>query len=149
MLDVYNSSDLYSTIITAHAATLVNLEVNDAKTKKSERFAKLDKKVGLWEEKLSEILDDLETRANSTVPGAKFWDTEREKSKWGYYSRSKAVEMTAYMVLIRSLRGELGSVVDSVKWLAKQRNSQGGFVSTQDTVVGLQAISTYAQKANR
>merc|ERR1711874_847525 len=31
-------------------------------------------------------------------------------------------------------------------WLGKQRNSQGGFVSTQDTVVALQAISMYSQK---
>ena len=145
MLDVYNSSDLYSTIVTAYAATLITLEVN----KKSKMFAELENKVGTWEKKLRTILNALEAKANTKVPGAKFWDIESDKSKWGYYSRSNSVEMTAYMVLIRSLKGELGSVVDSVKWLTKQRNSRGGFVSTQDTVVGLQALSTYAQKANR
>lgn len=28
-------------------------------------------------------------------------------------------------------------------WLIQQRNSGGGFISTQDTVIGLQALSTY------
>merc|ERR1719494_363557 len=31
-----------------------------------------------------------------------------------------------------------------VKWLVKQRNSLGGFSSTQDTCVGLQALARYA-----
>ncbi|XP_069182538.1 alpha-2-macroglobulin [Procambarus clarkii] len=30
-----------------------------------------------------------------------------------------------------------------VKWIARQRNSQGGFYTTQDTVVALQALSVY------
>ena len=29
-----------------------------------------------------------------------------------------------------------------VRWLSKQRNSEGGFISTQDTVVGLQVKLT-------
>lgn len=29
------------------------------------------------------------------------------------------------------------------KWILKQRNELGGFVSTQDTVVGLEALATY------
>ena len=37
----------------------------------------------------------------------------------------------------------------SIKWLGKQRNSQGGFVSTQDTVVALQAISLYSLRVSR
>merc|ERR1711890_197211 len=49
----------------------------------------------------------------------------------------------------RVLRGEENLALDSVKWLAKQRNSRGGFVSTQDTVVALQALSMYSQKVTR
>jgi len=33
--------------------------------------------------------------------------------------------------------------------LGRQRNSQGGFVSTQDTVVALQALSLYSQRVSR
>ena len=57
--------------------------------------------------------------------------------------------MTAYNVMSFTLRDEVPKALDSVKWLAKQRNSQGGFVSTQDTVVALQALSMYAQKVTR
>ena len=53
--------------------------------------------------------------------------------------------MTAYMIQSLVLRGRAGAAVDSVKWLGKQRNSRGGFVSTQDTVVALQALSMYSQ----
>jgi len=53
--------------------------------------------------------------------------------------------MTAYMIQSLVLRDRAGEAVDSVKWLGKQRNSQGGFVSTQDTVVALQALSMYSQ----
>ena len=43
---------------------------------------------------------------------------------------------------------ENGNVTDSLpifKWLLAQQNSQGGFGSPQDTVVGLQAISKYSE----
>ena len=30
-----------------------------------------------------------------------------------------------------------------VKWISSQRNGQGGFVSTQDTVVALQALASF------
>lgn len=32
------------------------------------------------------------------------------------------------------------------KWLFSQRNSQGGFEGTQDTVVGLQALAKFTEK---
>merc|ERR1712228_192705 len=47
------------------------------------------------------------------------------------------------------LRDEVPEALNSVKWLARQRNSQGGFISTQDTVVALQALSMYAQRVTR
>lgn len=31
------------------------------------------------------------------------------------------------------------------KWLLAQRNDQGGFIGTQDTVMGLKALATYAR----
>ena len=68
---------------------------------------------------------------------------------WRYRPSSEAVEMTAYMVMTHVLRSELALAVDSVKWLGRQRNSQGGFVSTQDTVVALQAISLYSLRVSR
>lgn len=34
-----------------------------------------------------------------------------------------------------------------VRWLTSQRNSLGGFSSTQDTVIALQGLAAYAQAA--
>lgn len=33
-----------------------------------------------------------------------------------------------------------------MKWLIEQRNEQGGFQSTQDTIVGLHALAKFAEK---
>ncbi|XP_031239435.1 pregnancy zone protein isoform X2 [Mastomys coucha] len=67
---------------------------------------------------------------------------------------SAEVEMTAYMLLAyltsessrptRDLSSsDLTTASKIVKWISKQQNSHGGFSSTQDTVVALQALSKY------
>ena len=53
-----------------------------------------------------------------------------------YYRSSADVEMTAYALLAILLEGRHNSVVtdevmDIIRWLSKQRNSYGGFASTQ------------------
>ena len=77
----------------------------------------------------------------------RFW-TEGEEKKPCLHCRgsSSSVEMTAYMAATLVMLGREEEALPSIKWLGKQRNSQGGFVSTQDTIVALQAISLYTQK---
>ncbi|XP_058601063.1 alpha-2-macroglobulin [Onychostoma macrolepis] len=66
-------------------------------------------------------------------------------------SDSLAVEISSY-VLLAALTAEslttadLGFANRIVSWLVKQQNAYGGFSSTQDTVVALQALSLYATK---
>ncbi|XP_076880650.1 C3 and PZP-like alpha-2-macroglobulin domain-containing protein 8 isoform X3 [Brachyhypopomus gauderio] len=57
---------------------------------------------------------------------------------------SAEVEMTAYGLLTYTLLGDVASSLPVVKWLSQQRNALGGFSSTQDTCVALQALSEYA-----
>lgn len=55
--------------------------------------------------------------------------------------------MTAYAVLsLVKLGGEPNMVeaLKAVRWMSKQRNAEGGFTSTQDTVLGLEALTKYA-----
>lgn len=55
--------------------------------------------------------------------------------------------MTAYGVLsLLKLGGEanLMEALRAVRWLSRKRNNEGGFTSTQDTVLGLEAITKYA-----
>ncbi|XP_044296930.1 C3 and PZP-like alpha-2-macroglobulin domain-containing protein 8, partial [Varanus komodoensis] len=57
---------------------------------------------------------------------------------------SAEVEMTAYALLTLTLLGDVASALPVVKWLSQQRNALGGFSSTQDTCVALQALAEYA-----
>ena len=58
--------------------------------------------------------------------------------------RSAAVETTGYAVLALLARGDKLTASRAARWLVSQRNAYGGFGSTQDTVVGLQALAAFA-----
>ena len=57
---------------------------------------------------------------------------------------SVAVENTGYAVLALLEHGDSANAGEAVGWLVSQRNAYGGFYSTQDTVVGLQALFQYS-----
>ncbi|XDV32415.1 hypothetical protein PO909_003240 [Leuciscus waleckii] len=66
-------------------------------------------------------------------------------------SDSLAVEISSYVLLAvlsadSLTTADLGYANRIVSWLVKQQNAYGGFSSTQDTVVALQALSLYATK---
>ncbi|XP_016369007.1 alpha-2-macroglobulin-like [Sinocyclocheilus rhinocerous] len=66
-------------------------------------------------------------------------------------SDSLAVEISSYVLLAvltadSLTTADLGFANRIVSWLVKQQNGYGGFSSTQDTVVALQALSLYATK---
>ena len=60
---------------------------------------------------------------------------------------SASVEATGYATLALLERGDRLSASRATRWLASQRNAFGGFASTQDTVVGLQALTAFATDA--
>ncbi|KAJ7371501.1 endopeptidase inhibitor [Desmophyllum pertusum] len=91
--------------------------------------------------------------------GLVHWEKEKEikptpRRYWrNLYYRAPAadIEMTAYALMTHVLLGEtdatlIGQAMPIVKWLTKQRNALGGFSSTQDTCVSLQALSKYAKE---
>ncbi|XP_032907184.1 alpha-2-macroglobulin-like protein 1 [Catharus ustulatus] len=61
---------------------------------------------------------------------------------------SSKIETVAYIILAHVSKSDLSpseaSVSKLVRWLSTQRNAFGGFASTQDTVVSLQALAQYA-----
>ncbi|NWT28572.1 A2ML1 protein, partial [Cardinalis cardinalis] len=61
---------------------------------------------------------------------------------------SSVIETVAYIILAHVSKPDLSfneaSVSKLVHWLSGQRNAFGGFASTQDTVVSLQALAQYA-----
>ncbi|XP_017123674.1 CD109 antigen-like [Drosophila elegans] len=69
---------------------------------------------------------------------------------WSKSERSVAshdVELTSYVLLAMLEHGVTDSPMPIVQWLVAQRNSNGGFGSTHDTVVGLQALTNFALQA--
>ncbi|XP_029652841.1 CD109 antigen [Octopus sinensis] len=57
---------------------------------------------------------------------------------------SKSVELAAYILLAYSYKNIIEESIPFYNFLVRQRNSHGGFRSTQDTVMGLAALTQYA-----
>ncbi|XP_042230883.1 alpha-1-macroglobulin-like [Homarus americanus] len=76
---------------------------------------------------------------------AMYWELPAGASK----SEGVAVETAGYAVLamltLNASRFDY-QAKKIVKWISSKRNGQGGFVSTQDTVVALQALATFESK---
>ncbi|GAB1291337.1 Pregnancy zone protein [Apodemus speciosus] len=109
--------------------------------------------------KRSELLESLSKDAVKEEDSM-HWQRPRNVQKMKalpYYvprAPSAEVEMTSYVLLAyltsessratRELSStDLSTASKIVKWISKQQNSHGGFSSTQDTVVALQALSKY------
>jgi len=73
------------------------------------------------------------------MPGKIYWST-------GEQNKARDVEITAYNILSLTLQNKLAEALQAIRWLVTNRNSYGGFVSTQDTMVALQAIAEYSLK---
>ncbi|XP_069662846.1 alpha-2-macroglobulin-like protein 1 [Haliaeetus albicilla] len=66
-------------------------------------------------------------------------------------TQSVDIELTAYVLLAylskpRVHAGDMTTAAGIVAWLTRQQNAYGGFASTQDTVVALQALAKYATR---
>jgi CD109 antigen len=59
-------------------------------------------------------------------------------------SLSVNIEMTSYALLTYALLRDVSAGVPVAKWIVSQRNPNGGFSSTQDTVMALQALATFS-----
>ncbi|CAG06475.1 unnamed protein product, partial [Tetraodon nigroviridis] len=96
------------------------------------------------EETRSKLLADLHQKSSDNG-GTRHWDRAGAS---GRGLDSLEVEMTSY-VLLALLSGPalpgfgLDYASGIVRWLARQQNPYGGFSSTQDTVVALQALAKY------
>nr|XP_056700077.1 complement C4-like [Euleptes europaea] len=70
-------------------------------------------------------------------------DTEIHWAVEGHGPSAISVEATSYGLLHLVLQKDTVTAGKVAKWLTEQRNYGGGFKSTQDTVVALQALSQY------
>ncbi|XP_060607320.1 CD109 antigen-like isoform X2 [Ruditapes philippinarum] len=90
----------------------------------------------------------LERLATRTREFKMYWNLTKtpHQSSWEYnYYQSPPleVEVASYALLYLIDSRQLSTGYPIMRWLVSQRNSLGGFRSTQDTVLGLQAMSEY------
>merc|ERR1711963_101846 len=118
----FTGNDLYTKTLTAYAFAL------EDKMKES-----------------GELLDKLLDVANDQESGKLSWRTDPDVAL-GY--TSQGIEIGAYNVLTLIKHNRLSEALMVIKWLATQRNSYGGFKSTQDTMIALQALAEYSVKVS-
>jgi CD109 antigen len=123
VLNLKSLDDVYSIAITAYALQLAN------------------------HAKKGEVLTLLNSRSTNKN-GLKYWERPEAAPQPNFYRppNSVNVEMSAYGLLANLEAGRLEDSVSIMRWLVTQRNQNGGFQSTQDTVVGLRALGNIGAK---
>nr|XP_033503796.1 CD109 antigen isoform X2 [Epinephelus lanceolatus] len=88
---------------------------------------------------LSELIGRAEMR-----DGVPMWSSSDNGLSSSWQPRSADIEMAAYLLLAQHKLDYIAEGLILMKWLSQQRNSFGGYGSTQDTVVALQALASFA-----
>jgi CD109 antigen len=117
--------DPYTMAITAYALELAQSEKRDAAHEKLMEMAQEDENGLHWGGGV-EILPQ---------------PTIRPTMEQG---RSTEIEATGYATLALIKHADAFNASRAAKWLVAQRNAYGGYGSTQDTVVALQALTAYS-----
>ncbi|XP_069506177.1 alpha-2-macroglobulin-like protein 1 [Ambystoma mexicanum] len=96
------------------------------------------------------VLKSLEASAQRE-DGMLHWESDRPDEGMSFWSRSTAVkvEIASYVILgllsgRETSKQELEMASEIVHWLAKHQNGYGGYISTQDTMLALQALGKYS-----
>uniref|UniRef100_A0A8C5VFV0 CD109 molecule n=1 Tax=Microcebus murinus TaxID=30608 RepID=A0A8C5VFV0_MICMU len=97
--------------------------------------------------KAKEALDMLMQRAEQEED-MQFWVSSASELSDSWQPRSLDIEVAAYALLSHFLQFQVSEGIPIMRWLSRQRNSLGGFASTQDTIVALKALSEFAALMN-
>ncbi|XP_025086885.1 CD109 antigen-like [Pomacea canaliculata] len=90
-----------------------------------------------------------------TEHGMTFWKSNETLAINAYshwrpaYVRARPIDIhvTSYALLVFAAKGLFQEGMSVLHWLTRQRNPYGGFASTQDTMVGLQAMTEFLKEA--
>ncbi|XP_064609434.1 CD109 antigen-like [Liolophura sinensis] len=133
--EVSSVSDVYALSIVSYALKLVNSQEANRAFTRLQALATVRDGEKFWD------VPSRDERSGSgpvpLLPDAEFWTPP-------IIIRSQNVEATSYALLTIAERRKTTDGLPVIKWLAQQRNPTGGYASTQDTVVALQALSEFA-----
>jgi len=132
-------TDPYTIAITTYALELADSQIREDAYNKLMSLAVEDERGlhwGTWNE--PSPLPEAQREANKPKMMPKFHPD---------INRSADIETTAYATLALVEHGDAFNASRASKWLVSRRNAYGGYGSTQDTVITLQALTEYATGA--
>ncbi|KAM8953044.1 CD109 antigen-like [Pelodytes ibericus] len=91
--------------------------------------------------KANAALTHLNSRANN-IGGLKYWSTSSTITNV-WQPRSSDIETAAYALLSHYKQNRISEGIPIMKWISQQRNHLGGYLSSQDTVMALQALALF------
>ncbi|XP_050415360.1 CD109 antigen isoform X2 [Patella vulgata] len=87
----------------------------------------------------------------TSADGVKYWkrpsppeDANRYRYYWYRKNDAINIEATAYALLVITGTKQVNDGLPVLRWISNQRNPEGGFTSTQDTILAIEALSNYA-----
>ncbi|XP_068089452.1 CD109 antigen-like [Hyperolius riggenbachi] len=92
--------------------------------------------------KAAAALNQLGMRADGTAQ-VKFWSSPSKATNYYWQPRTTDIETAAYALLSYSQQNRIVDGIPVMKWLSLQRSHLGGYGSTQDTLMALQALSKF------
>ena len=131
------TGDAYSVALMAYAMELAGSPRRDAAYQKLMSLAKEDDRGLHWGDDSLMLEPGIPEKPLAPMPGSRMMPE----------GQSAAIETTGYATLALIERGDKFNASRAAKWLVSNRNALGGFGSTQDTVVALQALTRYASAA--
>ena len=127
-------TDAYAVAITSYALEFANSPKKGDAYNKLMSLAKEDESGLHWGSDIVPV-PETQPKAGGLAPVMRFQPD---------VNRSADIETTAYATLALVKHGDAFNSSKASKWLVSKRNAYGGFGSTQDTVVALEALTSYA-----
>ena len=127
--------DAYTMAIVAYALELAGSGSRDAAHAKLMEMAEEDEDGLHWGSEVVPLLEEEEPPGPGVRPMIE---------PFPQLGQSTAIEATGYGTLALTKRGDALNAGQAARWLVGRRNAYGGFGSTQDTVVALQALTEQA-----
>ncbi len=118
--------DPYTVALTAYALELANSPERDEAIRALMNLAREDENGLYWGDSI-----------RAPAP------EQQRMMPYPVQQNSAAIETTGYATMALILHGDTLNAARAAQWITTQRNSLGGFGSTQDTVVGIQALVAY------
>lgn len=118
--NIFNISDMHAVAVSAYAFVLANHSSAATLLENLRRGSIVEEKLMFWENEMSSSRSEADTNL------------------------SLKIEIAAYALLAFLKSGDQETALSIMNWLMSKRNAEGGFYSTQDTVMGLQALSEIA-----